>query len=302
MELAVTHLAGVALALFVAFTFALYYLCVRLGTVDGRVYDLMLVTLVTNLVMYIPAVAVFHGIPTLTWRAVAAFAAAGVAGSLLARLVVIQSVKAIGASRTSPIVAANVFIASLLAIIFFDEQLTVMHLIGIVLIVAGIAVITFETARGSSPDASVREVGAMLVLPILGALLIGFEPIFITLGLQEGVGVLPGVAIKATAATLGFVGYLAAIGELHTRRFTFDRTMGWFVGAGVTSGIGIIGLFAALEIAPVVIVIPILQTSPLIVVVLSMLFLPRRLELVTLRLIIAALVVVIGATLVSVFG
>lgn len=302
MDLAVTHVVGIALAVLAAASFALYYLCVRLGTVDGRVYDLMLVSLVTNVVMYVPAVAVVHGAPSVTPRAAVAFAAAGISGSLLARLVVMRSVVAIGASRTSPIVAANVFVASLLAIVLFDEQLTVMHLVGIVLIVGGIAAITYETARGGAPTASWREVGATLVLPVLGAVLLGFEPIFITLGLEEGAAVLPGVAIKASAATAGFVVYLAAVGELTTERWALDRTMGWFVGAGVTSGLGIVALFAALSAAPVVIVIPLIQTSPLLVVVLSLAFLPRSLELVTPRLIIAATVVVIGATLVSLFG
>lgn len=302
MDLPIDHLAGIGLAAVTALSFALYYLCVRLGTVRGHVYDIMLISLVVNVALYLPLVAIVHGIPTVTIESALAFAAAGLSGSLFARLVVMRSVEAIGASRTSPIVASNVFVASLLAIILFDEQLTGWHLVGIILIVGGIALITFETATGADPDASLRELGAPVVLPVLGAFLLGFEPIFITLGLEAGGGVLPGVAIKAIAATVGFILYLLLIDALRFERLGWNRPMAWSIGAGLTSGIGIITLFAALETAPVVLVIPLIQTSPLIVVVLSLAFLPRRLELITLRLIAGAAVVVVGVTLVSLAG
>lgn len=302
MDFAVAHVAGIALSIVAAASFALYYLCVRLGTIRGHVYDVMLISLVTNVVMFVPLVAIVHGVPTVTLQSALAFVAAGVFGSLLGRLVIMYSVEAIGASRTSPIVAANVFVASLLAIVLFDEQFTVMHLVGVILIVGGVAVITYETSKGADPDASLREVGTSIILPILGAILLGFEPIFITLGLEGGSSVLPGVAIKALAATVGFVAYMVVTGTLRFDRLALDRTMSWYLGAGLTSGAGIVALFAALETAPVVIVIPIIQTSPLIVVILSMLFLPKRIEFVTPRLIAGAVVVVVGATLVSLFG
>lgn len=302
MDFGIANLAGVVLATITAFTFAVYYLCVRLGTDNGDVLDVMLISLVTNVVMFVPLVTIIHGIPEITTVSLLAFVAAGLTGSLFARLVIMQSVKTIGASRTSPIVASNVFVASMLAIILFDEQLTIMHIIGIVFIVGGVAAITYETAHSADPDASVREFGASIILPVLGAFLLGFEPIFVTIGLDAGAGVLPGVTIKAIAATIGFLGYMWLTGTLKPERFKWGPNMHWYLGAGVTSGIGIVTLFAALETAPVVIVIPLIQTSPLIVVVLSMLFLPKRLEKITLRLVLGAVVVVIGATLVSVFG
>ncbi len=295
-------IVGVTLATVAAFTFALYYLCVRLATDTGRVHDVMLISLVVNVILIVPLVAIFHGIPTVTVQSFLAFVGAGFVGSLMARLVVIKSVEAIGASRTSPIVASNVFFASLLAIILFDEQLTPQHLVGIVLIVVGVAAITWETAHEDQPGASIRDLGPSLFLPVLGAILLGFEPILVTLGLQGGTAILPGVAIKATAATLGFVLYLRYYDALDMEMFNWSGNMKWYIGAGVTSATGIVALFAALETSPVVLVIPLIQTSPLMVVVLSALFLPSRLERVTWPLVLGAIVVVIGATLVSLFG
>lgn len=296
------HAGGVALAAITAIAFAGYYLCIRLGTDRGRVWDLMLVSLLVNVVLLVPLVVVVHGVPELTVAAALAFAGAGLVGSLFARLTVMKSVEAIGASRTSPIVAGNAFVASLLAIVLFEEQLTAMHLIGIVLIVAGVGAISWETSHEADPDASLHELGLSLGLPILGAVLLGVEPVFITLGLETGTAVLPGVAIGAVAATIGFLGYLISREALRPAALTWHRDMPWYIGAGVASTVGLTALYAAIETAPIVLVIPLLQTTPLIVIVLSALFMPRRLERVTWPLVAGAIVVVIGAILVSVYG
>ena len=296
------HVAGIALATVTAVSFAAYYLCVRLGTENGRVLDVMLISLLTNVVIVVPLVGIVHGVPLVTVQSLLAFVAAGVFGSLLARITLIKSVQVIGASRTSPIAASNVFFASLIAVVLFDERLTVMHFMGIVLIVAGVAAITWETAHEADPESSLRELVPSLTLPVLGAILLGFEPVFITLGLSGGTAVLPGVAIKAVAATIGFVLYLRLRTELRSDMLQWSPHMKWYLGAGLTSTVGIVAFFAALEIAPIVLVVPLVQTSPLIVVVLSALLLPTHLERVTIRLVTGAIVVVAGATLVSIYG
>lgn len=302
MVLGVSSAVGVGLATAAAVIFAFQYLFVRLGTDGGRITDIMLVSLLTNVVVMVPLTLLVHGVPSLTTVAVLSFVAAGLSGSLLARLCMFKSVEAIGASRTSPVVASNVFFATILAVIVFGERLTAPHLLGIVLIVVGVAAISWETAHDADPDGSVRELGLSLALPLLAALFIGFEPIFVAYGLGSGAAVLPGVAIKALAATIGFVGYLALTNGYRPEMLRWNPYMKWYLGAGITSTAGIGTYFLALEVAPVVLVVPLLQTSPLIVVVLSAVFLPQRLERVTWRLVAGALVVVTGAMLVSVTG
>lgn len=296
------HLAGITLATVAALAFAVYMLCVRLGTRDGDVLGVMLVSLLVNVVVIVPLVGVFHGLPTVTGQSLVAFAAAGLFGSLLARVVIMKSIETIGASRTSPVVASNVLFASAFAIVLFDERLTAVHFLGIVLIIVGVAVITWETSDDPDVGISSREFGLSLTLPVLGAFLLGVEPIFVNLGLDGGSAVLPGVGIKAVAATTGFVLYLLAADGLRSDMLRWGPGMQWYLGAGLTSTLGIVAYFAALEVAPVVLVVPLLQTSPLIVVLLSALFLPAHLERVSSRLVVGALVVVLGATLVSLYG
>lgn len=302
MVLGIPYALGVSLATAAAIIFAVQYIFVRLGSDGGRVDDMVLVSLLTNVALMAGLTVVVHGIPTMPIESIPAFAAAGIAGSFLARVCMFKSVETIGASRTSPVVSANVFFATILAVILFGERLTGVHAIGIVLIVAGVAMISYETAHDADPDASIRELGVSLALPLLAALFLGFEPIFVTMGLDAGSPVLPGVAIKAIAATIGFLGYLLATGRFSTRSLRWDPYMKWYLGAGVTSAIAIATFFAALEAAPVVIVVPLLQTAPLLVVIFSFFLLPQRLETITWRLVVGAVVVVIGAMIVSVMG
>ena len=300
MVLGLSSALGVGLATAAAVIFAVQYLFVRLATDGGSITDIMLVSLLTNVVVMVPLTLLIHGVPRLSTIAVLSFVAAGISGSLLARLCMFKSVEAIGASRTSPVVASNVFFATILAIVVFGERLTLSHFFGIVLIVVGVAAISWETAHDADPDVSIRELGLSLALPLLAALFIGFEPIFVAYGLATGSPVLPGVAIKALAATIGFVAYLALTNGFRVGMLRWGPYMKWYLGAGLTSTAGIAAYFSALEIAPVVLVVPLLQTSPLVVVVLSALFLPERLERVTWRLVASSAVVVVGAMLVSV--
>ena len=300
MVVELPHLLGVTLAIVAAACYAVQFLSIRVGTVDGGVVESVFITLLTNVIIVWFLIIVTTGIPSFTLAGLVWFALAGIFGSLIARTCMFKSTQIIGASRTSPVISANVFIAALLAMILFGESVTVVHAVGIVVIVAGVAVISWETAQDADPDQSWRDLGISLALPLFGAIFVAFEPIFVTLGLGESVDVLPGVAIKVTAAWLGFAAYLFFAGRLTMETFARTRQTGWFVLAGLMSTVGIIAYFAALAVAPVVIVVPLLQTVPLIVMGLSWFLMPQRLERVTWRLSTAATVVVIGAAIVGI--
>lgn len=297
-------LLGMVLASVAAVGFAGQFLCIRLGTDDGEVMDAVLVVLLCNVILLVPPALVLYSPPysaLYTPVSFASFAAAGIAGMFVARLLMFTSIESIGASLTSPVIAANVLFATVFAVVFLDERLTAVHFAGIVLIVAGLAVVSWETAASTGPDKSIRETGATLVLPVIAAACIGIEPIFISIGLAEGTGTLPGIVVMASVATVGFVGYLVwtgSVGRVPIR----SASTAWYVAGGISTTIAFVSYFAALELAPVVIVMPLLQLTPLLVALFSLAFLPSRLERVTWRVIAAAIVVVIGATIVSLSG
>jgi len=291
---------GAVLAAVAAAGFAFQFVFVRLGTEDGDVTDVVFVTLACNVLLIVPAAAVVSP----GWigaRSAVAFAAAGLSGSLFARLCMFAGIRRLGASRTSPIVASNVLFATLLAVVFLDESLVALHGAGILLVVAGVAYISYESAAG--PDGTVGDADrTAFLLPVLAALFIGVEPILIAVGFDGGSSVLPGLAISVTAAFVGFSAYLLVDGRLPAPTLVREPSFRWHLGAGAATTVAFLAYFAALETAPVVLAVPIVQTTPLLVVAISAVALPTRLERVTWRLVAAAAVVVVGATAVSLSG
>lgn len=296
------YLSGILLSSLAAVAWAVSNVAIRVGTDDGAVSNALAVVMFTNAVVITPIAAVVH-YPDygLSARSAVAFATAGLAGLLLGRICLFRGIRTVGASRTTPVVSASALVSAVLAVQFLDETLTSMHAVGILLIVAGIALISWLMAADDGEVTSVRDVGVLLVLPLGAAFFIGVEPIFVRFGLDSGTPILVGLAVMSVASLVGYVLYR----RLQSRVIELpwhSSARSWYLLAGTSSTIGLASYFLALTVAPVVVVIPIIQLSPLVVLVVSALFLSRRLERVTWRLAAAAVAVIAGATLVSLSG
>ncbi len=273
---------------------------IRVATRRSRVSSVLLVVLLVNVALLIPIAAVV-GYPQygITGRSVLAFMAAGIVGTVLGRVALFTGIQRVGAARAEPLKASSPLFAAIGAVLVLGEQMVTQHLVGIVLIVIGIGLISWEQARG--PDVAALGSVTDLIFPLLAAVLFAIEPIFAKIGLNEGTPFVVGLAIKTTAALLGFVGYLRwhdvvpGLGEI------LEGDLSWYILAGLANTVFVIALYAALTIAPVVVVMPIIQASPLFVVVLSYLFL-QQIERVTPRLAMGVAVVVSGGVLVAIYG
>lgn len=230
------------------------------------------------------------------------FAAAGFTGMFVGGVLMFTSIKRLGANITSPVIASNALFATVFAVLFLGERPTVGHYFGIVLIVIGIAAVSRETVAVADQDQSAQRIGAsLLLLPVAAAVATGIEPIFVSTGLAEGTPVLPGLFVMASSATISYILYLVWTESLHQVPIQSSATV-WYLVGGVSTTIGFAAYFLALEVSSVALVMPLLQLTLLIVVGLSVQFLPQRLERVTWRVTASAIVVVIEATIISVVG
>lgn len=290
------NVLGVALATIGALGVAGQSTFVRLGTDEGRSNDALFFVLLINMVLIAPlAVALSYPDFNLTAVSIVAFVCAGTVATMLGRVFLFAGIQRIGASRADSIKASMPLFATIVAVLVLGETLTPQHLVGIVLVVAGVGLVSLESSRSSLlPD---RAPLSLLLLPLTAAFLFGFEPVFAKIGFAEGTPYLVGLAIKTVAAAVTFSAYLAWRGQLPTADRLGDN-LRWYVAAGVVGSIAMVCYYAALNRAPVVIVVPIIQSSPLFVAVISYGFL-QRLERVTPRLVASAMVVVVGAILVS---
>ena len=291
---------GILLALVAAAAIASTVVFIRVGTTSGKSLDALAVVLLVNIVLLIPP-TLYYYYPdySLTGASLLSFAAAGLVGTMLGRAFFYTGIKRVGASRSEPIKATQPLHASIIAVIFLGETVTSAHAVGIVLIVVGVALVSWESTRSPEPDDRVALAG--LAFPIVASICYGLEPIFATVGFEEGTPVLVGLSIKTLAATIAFLAYLRWRDALPARAAFTDGNLKWYLAAGVGNTVFLLAYYAALEIAPVVIVVPVMQVSPLIVALLSLLFL-RHLERITVQFLLAVAVIVVGTTLVSLAG
>lgn len=291
---------GVGFSLVAASGAALSAVFVRVGTTDGRATDAVIVVLLVNLVLFSTAAVVMTPREFLpTGQAVLAFAAAGLVGTMLGRALFFTGIKRVGASRAEPVKASTPLHATVLAVLVLGETATEGHLAGIVAIVAGVALITHESGRHSRVRGGLGLAG--IWLPLAAAVCFGIEPVFAKYGFGEGTPLFVALTIKTSAATLGFLLYLLwrdaipAIGGIER------STLRWYLAAGVVNSVFHFAYYFAISLAPVVLVVPIVQMSPLIVAAVSYRYV-QHLERVTPRLVIGALIVIMGGITVSLHG
>lgn len=180
------------------------------------------------------------------------------------------------------------------------ETVTGPHLVFMLCIVIGVALISWETSQNGGTVGETRK--AALLFPIMGAVLYGIEPVIASIGLAVGTTPLPGLLAKTVAASIGFFAYLSwrhAIPALSAYNLA---ELQWLVGAGIANTIFLVAYYWALDISEVSVVVPLVQSSPLVVILLSALFVRNELEQITWRLAIYTLLILAGAIGVTLYG
>jgi uncharacterized membrane protein len=181
-----------------------------------------------------------------------------------------------------------------LALVFLGEPLSLSTAAGVVVIVAGLAVLSPARGgdlRGWTP----RDL--LFPLAATGAFAVG--NVLRRFGLTTSPAtVLEAVAINETAALIAVAACVLARNPDHLR--APRATYGYFAVSGVTTAGGLLSLFAAFALPEgrVALVDPLVATAPLSTVVFAAAFL-RDLERVTRGVVAGGLLVVVGVALVT---
>lgn len=298
-----THLIAVLISLTAALLNALQSLFIRIGTDKGKTTDAVFVTMMINIIVLTPTVLIIY-YPTYNLTSVSwvAFIAAGTLGTLLGRISFYSGIEMIGASRTTPIVAANALVATILGVLLLDESVDLIHGFAILLIISGVTIIALQTRQENPDDLPSRKLLIGIAFPFMAALAYGWEPIFANLGFSEGTPAPVGLVIKTICASLGFTLYLRWRNSIPDFSALRSANMRWFILAGISNTVFLVGYYVALSIAPVSIVMPIFVSNILFVILLSAIFMPERLEQVTWVLVVAAVMVIVGILLITIYG
>lgn len=217
-------------------------------------------------------------------------ALAGIFGPGLFTIFFMLGIRKIGVARAAPIKGSSPLFAAILAILLLGERPEWIQLGGVVLVVAGIALVSSGRTVGGW-----RRIDALW--PIAAAFCGAMGAVF----WRKGLPAFPDPVAGA------FVGLLAAFAITFLYAFTFMRGQipdgirkAWkpFLLVGIVAAIGQICLANALQRGEVFRMVPLIQTSPLITVSLALLLL-RRVEFITWRVPAGALLTVGGAILVN---
>ena len=196
------------------------------------------------------------------------FVVGGLFASGLGRWLVYISIDKLGVARSIPVASTSPMFASILAVLIVGERWTLAAFFGTVCIISGVIIIS----RTHGQKTNWRR--ADLIFPIMAANArkLGF--------LVENVPPMASCVNATTGLVLGSL-LIASRGGVKVLRMP-KHIFGWFLAAGFCNTAGMLGNFYALSTGDVVIVEPLINTNPVLSVILTAIFL-RDVETVNLR-------------------
>jgi drug/metabolite transporter (DMT)-like permease len=234
------------------------------------------------------------------------FVLAGVAYPALFRFLYYEGIDRIGASVTAAIMGGYPAVSVVLAVLLLGDALSAVSAGGILLIIAGVVVLQLTQ---DAQDEDIEDVvtqklaGAApgdLLYPLAATVFTGAAFVLIDFGLADYPDTVLATAVTQTPALVIFAGWAALAGartgQLHLRR----GVLAAFALGGLFNFVGWLANFFALQWGSVVTVVPLLNTMPLIILVITYAIardVPR-----SARVLGAVVAIVAGASLVQIGG
>jgi drug/metabolite transporter (DMT)-like permease len=195
-------------------------------------------------------------------RAVVVFAVVGVFFPAVVTLLTFRSNELLGPTVTSAVSGTAPFFALLAAALFLGEHVPAQAAASAAGIVLGVALLSWKRNAVHKHFS-----GLALAWPIAGALVRGLAQ----------AGAKAGLMLWPNPFAAGLIGYLISsatvvgtnrLRQPHSRRAT-RRGIPWFVVTGILNGSAVLLMYAALSIAPVWTVAPIVASYPLVTAILG---------------------------------
>lgn len=251
------------------------------------------------LIMALALVFNVHELFSIPATALGWLALLGATNFLIGRFANMTSVQMAGSSRATPVVSVSPLFAATFAFIFLDERPTAMVLVGTLGVIGGIVLIVTQGLADTRNGLPGRKAMLGTLLAVVAAAAYGASNVLSRdiVTRYDGVTPLVGSAISLMFGTLYMLPL--ALRQWSQAAGTPSRDVRFIALSGLTQGVGVTTMMAALQRAPVAVVVPIGSMNPLVALVLTRLFL-RKLESITPRIIVGTLLAVGGVVLVIV--
>ncbi|MFQ5693046.1 MAG: EamA family transporter [Nitrospinota bacterium] len=229
------------------------------------------------------------------WRGPALFFLVGVLHPGAYLLALLSAIDRLGPARAITARATSPFFGVALAVAFLAERPSLPVYAGLVLIAGGVMTLAGGGGRG-------RARRGDWLFAFLAAFFSGLAPAVTKVALGLGTDPVLGALFAMAGGLISIAAAHSVIeprsgGKVWLRAIPARASLA-FLPMGVLTGGAYIAWFAALSWGTVSVVLPLVQTSPLVAILLSRVFLQRE-ERVDVRLILSALSIVTGAVLVA---
>lgn len=288
-------LLGLASAMFMG----VRILFVRKATVTGKPFDALYISICVCVAIFVPGSLIMY-FPNfdLTLKSLLVFLLVGVIGTIIATSLYFVGTKRLGASVTAPVRNASLLVTVVIALFLLGESATFAHIAGIFLILIGVVIVARKISGDRSGSIS-EKYSLDLLLPIGAMIGFGLADSLIKIGLSEKTPVWLGIAIMHSISLLILSGYYLWKGDSLLDPFLVEENY-LYLGAGLSLAGGLVSLFLGLNIADLVVVIPLKSLAPLFVLILSYSFM-RRLEIINKTIILGTALIVSGTILIGAF-
>jgi uncharacterized membrane protein len=280
---------GVWFALLSSLAFAVSHIFIRRGLAQSNPTAGFCISIsISALVLWFLA-AMYLPLSSFWTHAILYFALSGIFATGLGRMLIYVGIDRIGVARSVPVAGSAPMFASILAVLVIGETWSLQNFSGTLLVILGIVVIS--RSRTEKMDWSTRD----LIYPIMAALVFGLAANVRKLGLLVENVPLMASTVNATTGLLFSPLMIYARGGVHVLRVS-RRTFVWFLAAGICYTTGMLLNFYALGAGKIVIVEPLINTNPVLSVLLTAIFL-RDIEAVNLHVVTGVFFTVVGTVL-----
>jgi drug/metabolite transporter (DMT)-like permease len=305
---------GAVLAVLSGASFALNNAAARRAVLTGTPIQGMAITVPIGVLCFLPVALVTGELTRLAAFPVVAaawMAGAGVLHFLFGRYCNYRANQSAGANLSGPVIQMQVVVTLTLAVIVLTEPCTLLQMLGGVVMLGGSLVTQSQrsprsrakvsAAEGSTPT-FVPRFAEGLLFGSLAAIAYGTTPIMVRTALRQTgpSSAIVGGLIAYASATVAIAVLLGFSTPLQRNVMALRReSVPWFVYSGVMVALAQGFLYSAVAVAPIMLVVPLQQSSVVFRLIFSRLLNPAH-EVFGLRVIIGAILSIVGACTVSI--
>ncbi len=285
---------GELLAIFSSITFAAAQIYTRLGM---QTSSPLMAALIVNTFVSLGGVVVSLYNGTLlasTWQPILWYMAVGAVGPGIGRIALFIGINRMGLGRSITISSSTPLWSTLIAMAFLAEHPSIWVVVGTVAIVIGVAMVSVPEDRSQNFSSWLQSA---LIFPLIASVFYALPPIFAKLAYAYQPTPAVGMAVAfftANVVLMLFQPFAPIMGS-----YLLDRRGFWLLAvAGIFNILSSLSLWTAILISSVSTTIPLSRTAPIVVLFFSFLFLGKQ-EIITRRLVIGAVIVVVGGILIT---